>query len=246
MIELNPYSHDFHNDPYPIYEQLREQQPLYRNDELGFWALSRHSDLITALKDYETYSNKDGVALEALDSTATQVMFILAMDPPLQKKVRGLVRHVFTRRRVDEMEPRIRELSKKYLQKIIDRDTGECDFIEDFAGKVPMDVISDMVGVPEADRDMVRNWANIMMDRVDGSPEIPPHAMEASANLLKYFIDMVKERRRGITPKQDDLTTAIMSAEIDGEKPRLICSIPTRQLRRTFQTNVGLFRQKLI
>ncbi len=216
MLELNPYSHVFHNDPYPTYKYLRDEAPLYRNDELGFWALSRHDDVETAFKDFETYSNAEGVALEALDSEVRKVMFILAMDPPLQKKVRRLVSNVFTPRRVIEMEPKVRQLSRQYLEEIIAKGTGECDYIEDFAGRVPMDVISEMIGVPVEDRDMVRGWANRMMDRADGSPEIPRHAMEASMNILVYFQDMVKNRR--IHPGEDDLTTAVLNAEVDGEK----------------------------
>jgi hypothetical protein len=82
VIEFNPYSWDFHEDPLPIYRALRDEAPAYRNDELGFWALSRHDDVLDALKDWETYSSSEGVALEAFDKEAWRLAFFLAMDPP--------------------------------------------------------------------------------------------------------------------------------------------------------------------
>jgi len=216
-FELNPYSHDFHENPYPVYEKLREEAPAYFNEKLNFWALSRHADVQAAFKDWKTYTNREGVALEAQPESVSKVMSILGMDPPDHNKVRKIVVHVFTARAMDDMEEGIRNLAKRYINDMADktRQGEEVDLIEDFAGKLPMDVISDMIGVPVEDRDKVRNWANIMMDRTDGSEAIPPHAMEASAHLLTYFSDMVQGlRKNGL---QDNLTAKFMQAEVDGD-----------------------------
>jgi cytochrome P450 len=216
-LELNPYSHEFHNDPYPTYERLREEAPAYYNDKLGFWALSRHEDIEAAFKDWKTFTNKEGVALEAQKETVAKVMSILGMDPPEHNKVRKLLIHVFTARAMDEMEDRVREMARELIDKMLAKQASgeEIDFIEDFAGLLPMDVISDMIGVPAEDRDRVRDWANTMMDRTDGSEEIPQHAMEASTNILVYFHKMVARlREEGLC---DDLTAKMMQAEVDGE-----------------------------
>ncbi len=217
-LELNPYAWDFHNDPYPTYKRLREEAPAYHNDRLGFWAISRHEDVEAAFRDWKMYSNKDGVALEALPQSVTKMMSILGMDPPLHNDIRRIVVHVFTAKQMDAMEEGIRQMAVKYVRSLVDKSkAGEpIDFIEDFAGRLPMDVISDMIGVPKEDRDKVREWANTMMDRVDGSEEIPPHAMQASINLLMYFTEMVKCRReKGIG---DDLAAKFMRAEVEGKK----------------------------
>lgn len=217
-LELNPYSHDFHNDPYPTYHRLREEAPAYYNDKLKFWALSRHKDVDAAFKNWKLFSSREGVALETLGESVSRVMSIIGMDPPIHNDIRKIVVHVFTAKQMDAMEEGVRRTARRYLEEMKRKTAaGEVvDFIEDFAGKLPMDVISDMLGVPAVDRDKVRNWANTMMDRLDGSEEIPPHAMEASGNILTYFSKLVEHRRQhGLG---DDLTGQFMDAELDGNK----------------------------
>ena len=214
-LVLNPYDWSFHDDPYPIYQRLRAEAPVYYNAELDFYALSRHQDVLAAFKDWETFSNRGGVALENTTDDVASVYFILAMDPPRHHAMRGIIRKVFTPRRVAELEAPLRRLSQHYIAAF--PASGEIDFIEAFAGRIPMDIISEMIGVPPGDRDMIRHWANTLIERVDGSPKIPPAAIEASINLLGYFGDMVRERRRnGAT--HDDLTTAVLETTLDGER----------------------------
>lgn len=216
MAHLNPYDWGFHEDPYVVYKQLREEARVYYNEELDFYALSHHEDISDALKNYQDFSNRRGVALEDIDDYALKVQFILAMDPPQQKAMRGIVRKVFTPRKVDELKPYLRELAQGYIKRF--PEDGEIDFIEAFAGKMPMDVISEMIGVPEEDRDKVRGWANDLMERIDGSPELPEIAMTGSINILSYFIGMVRSRLEDIDNAPDDLTTQVLKAELDGEK----------------------------
>lgn len=215
MPHMNPYDWSFHEDPYPIYKQLREEAPVYYNEELNFYALSRYRDVESALKNWQVFSNKAGVALESLDADPAKVYFILGMDPPRQTAVRGILRKVFTPRRVAELEPVLRKMSQSYIQSFADSG-GDVEFVEAYAGKVPMDLISEMIGVPVEDRDMIRGWANDLMERVDGKPEIPPKAIESSLNLLSYFADMVKAKYRGLGG--EDLTTAVLEARLDGER----------------------------
>ena len=168
MVEFNPFSWETHENPYPVYRALRDEAPVYRNEELGFWALSRHDDVLMALRDPERFSSANGVALEAMGPEAHRVMSFLAMDPPRHDRMRALVSRGFTPRRVRDLEPRIRELANRYIDRVIDK--GQCDFIDDFAGKIPMDVISEMIGVPQHDRDMVRAWADLVVHREEGDP----------------------------------------------------------------------------
>ncbi|MCP5056443.1 MAG: cytochrome P450 [bacterium] len=143
MVDFNPFDYAFHEDPYPVYAALRREAPVYHNPSLGFWAFARYADVLAAFKDWRTYSNKGGVALEqganeAGDTTA--FLSMLGMDPPRHDGLRSLVSRGFTPRRVSAMEPRIRELAIHYIERF--RDRGECDFVAEFAGKLPMDVVS--------------------------------------------------------------------------------------------------------
>jgi cytochrome P450 len=214
LVEYSPYAYQVHEDPYPIYAQLREHAPLYRNDEIGFWAVSRHADVLAALRDTKRFSNAFGVSLDqGSREDAAAVMSFLAMDPPLHTRMRSLVSRAFTPRRVADLEPRVRELSTHWIDRFIER--GRCDFIADFAGKLPMDVISEMLGVPEADRDTLRTWADTVVHREEGKTDVPQAGMEAAAHMLRYFAEMVPERRK--RPGRD-LTSALFEAEIDGER----------------------------
>jgi len=214
-VHFDPFAYEFHADPYPLYRVLREQAPVYRNEELRFWALSRHADVLAGFKDCETFSNTGGVSLEmgALGEDASAVLSFLGMDPPRHTRMRGLVSKGFTPRRVSELEPRIRALAVGYLERA--REAGELDFVADFAGRLPMDVVSELLGVPAADRDLLRRWADLVLHREAGVQGIPPEGIEASGKLLRYFSLAVAERR--LRPG-DDLASALCAAELDGER----------------------------
>ena len=214
MVELNPYSWDFHEDPYPIYRALRDEAPAYYNEELGFWALSRHADVLDGFRRPHTFSNSQGVALEALSEHAHHVMSMLAMDPPQHGKVRGLVSKVFTPRRVRALEPAIRARSVELIDAFVER--GEAEFIDDFAGILPMDVISEIIGIPAVDRAEIRRLADLVVHREGGRPEVPPEGAAASGKMLAYLRDNVAERRK--RGGGDTMTDGLLVAEIDGER----------------------------
>jgi cytochrome P450 len=213
-IVYNPYDWGTHEDPYPIYRALRDEAPVYFNAELDFWALSRHEDVLAAFRDSERFSNAEGIALEREQlPDVSVVMSFLGMDPPRHDRLRALVNRGFTPRRVAALEPHIRELAVHYLDSFVA--DGRCDFIGQFAGKLPMDVISEMVGVPPEDRDTLRAWADTVVHREEGKAEVPVAGMEAATKILRYFAKHVNERRS--TPP-NDLTGALITAEIDGER----------------------------
>ncbi|WP_099020591.1 cytochrome P450 [Mycolicibacterium palauense] len=215
---LDPYDYDFHEDPYPYYRRLRDEAPLYHNPELGFWAVSRHHDVLQGFRNSATLSNRDGVSLDPVSRGphASKTMSFLAMDDPAHLRLRTLVSKGFTPRRIRELEPRVTELTRKHLDVMLDKaGSGPVDYVAEFAGKLPMDVISELMGVPEPDRDRIRAMADGVMHREDGVNDVPASAIEASLNLIVYYQEMVAERRRKPT---DDLTSALLSAEIDGDR----------------------------
>ena len=214
-LEFDPYSYEVHEDPYPFYARLRAEAPVYRNEKLGFWALSRHADVLAAFRDWQHFSSRHGVSLDldAFHDRADTTMSFLAMDPPRHDRLRALVSRGFTPRRVTALEPHVRALSRHYLEGFAER--GSCDFIGDFAGKLPMDVISEMLGVPPEDRATLREWADLVVHREPGVDGLPPAAAQSALRMLHYFSEMLADRRR---QPRDDLTGALITAELDGDR----------------------------
>ncbi|MGB8649820.1 MAG: cytochrome P450 [Mycobacteriales bacterium] len=211
---FDPYDYALHEDPYPVYAALREHAPVYRNEALGFWALSRHADVLEAFRDADRFSSADGVSLDpaATGPQASKVMSFLAMDDPRHFRMRSLVTKGFTPRRVRELETRVREITHEHLDAALS--CASFDFIDDLAGRVPMDVVSELLGVPAADRGELRRLADLVVHREDGVLDVPPAAAEASMQLIVYYLDLVTERRRR---RRDDLTSALLDVDVDGE-----------------------------
>jgi len=208
-LAYNPYDYQVHEDPYPIYARLRAEAPLYRNEELDFWALSRHHDVLGAFRNPAQLSNRFGVSIDpaAYGPEAHRAMSFLAMDPPRHTRMRSLVSKAFTPRRVAALEPRVREVAREHIEAAVER--AEFDFVADFAGRMPMDVISEMIGVPRADRAEMRRLADLLVHREEGLNDVPPEGVEAALTMAGYFSDMVTARRDA---PGDDLTSALLDA----------------------------------
>jgi len=218
-IVFDPYDYAFQEDPYPTYRRCRDEDPLHHNEDLDIWFLTRHADVQHALRTENVYSNAMGVSIDksAWGPDAHKVMSFLGMAPPRQTRLRSLVSRGFTPRRVTELAPQIERLTDRYLTQCLARarDGQGFDWIHDFAGLLPMDVISQMMGVPEADRTEVRRLADLVVHREPGVRDVPQAGMEASLTLVAYYADMVEQRKRR---PADDLTSALLAASIDGDR----------------------------
>jgi cytochrome P450 len=216
---FDPYDHRLQDDPYPVYARLRREDPFHHDEEHDFWVLSRHADVHAAVRSDAAYSNRMGVSLDASawNEHAHTVMSFLAMDPPRQTRLRRLVSKGFTPRRVAALEPQIQRITDHYLDRLLEGHAGgvELDWISDLAGKVPMDVISEMLGVPEEDRDEVRRLADLLVMREDGLRDVPAAGIEASLQLFDYYRQHVA---RAKASPGDDLTTALLGAEDGGDR----------------------------
>src|SRR5262245_26995034 len=216
MVEFSPYGYAFHEDPYPLYARLRAEAPVYHDAADGFWALSRHDDVLAAFKSPRVFSNRRGVSLDpsARRGGARAGMSFLAMDPPEHTRFRALVARGFTPRRVAALEPRIRELTRSHLDPLVG--SGGFDVIADFAGKLPMDVISEMLGVPEADRAQLRLWADLLVHREEGSLDLPPAGVAAFVSIRSWFREHLARLRKR---PGDDLLSALLDLDEDGFRP---------------------------
>jgi cytochrome P450 len=214
-VHFDPFAYEFHEDPYPVYRALRAHAPVYKNPEMGFWALSRHADVVAGFKDSERLCNSGGISLEMgdLGSDMSAVLSILGMDPPRHTRMRGLVSRGFTPRRVAGLEPRVRQMATAYIDRFAEK--GHCDFVAEFAGRLPMDVVSEMLGVPESDRDTLRAWADTVLHRDEGVRSVPPEGVAASMKLLEYFFKLVASRRK---QPGADLASALLQVELDGDR----------------------------
>ena len=213
-LAYSPYDYVIHEDPYPTYARLRSEAPVFYNEELDFFAYARHADVLAAFRDVDRYSNAYGVSLDpaAFGPDAHRAMSFLAMDPPRHTRMRSIVGKSFTPRRVAAMEGDIRRLARAHLEPAIER--GSFDFIGDFAGRLPMDVISELVGVPPSDRAEVRRLADLLVHREEGMDDIPQAGLDAALALAGYYAQMVAERRRR---EHDDLTWSLLQQEVDGQ-----------------------------
>lgn len=214
-LRFDPYDYEIQEDPYPTYALMREQAPLYRDPVHGYYALSRYADVHAAFRDPGTFSSAMGVTLDASawGPDAHALMSVMAMDPPDQTRLRSLVSRGFTAKRIAELEPRITAIVRQHLAPALDR--RSFDFVADLAEVVPMDVISDMMGVPPADRAEVLRLATRVVHRPPGARDIPAAGVEAAMSLVAYYTDLLAERRRR---PADDLLSALLAVEAEGDR----------------------------
>jgi cytochrome P450 len=208
VVRFDPYSYEHHEDPYPTYRRLRDEAPAYLDPERGFWALSRHDDVRAAIDDWPTFSSSEGITLER-GSGGVEPMLI-EMDPPRHTELRALVSRAFTPKRVAELEDPTRALARELVDGFGSRD--RVDVIGDFAAKLPMAVISVMLGVPREDQDRLREWSDAMLHREEGSSDLTPEGIAGATRLHGYFQDLIADRR---THPRDDLAGALVLAQED-------------------------------
>lgn len=216
MNELyDPFSHELHDDPYPVYRTLRDGYPLYYCETRRCWVLSRFGDVWQAVHDPATFSSAKGIFPGMGDASPEDVVFpvMIMMDPPRHTQLRSLVNRAFTRRQIMEREAAIQTIARELVGTLADK--GEGDLVEDLARPLPTIVIADLLGVPRDDRADFRHWSDQIVQDNPDDPEVAMRALVASAKLYAYFQELVADRRR--LPR-DDLVTALIEAEIDGQR----------------------------
>jgi cytochrome P450 len=210
MVEFDPFDYRTHDDPYPIYQRLRDEAPLYWNDKHGFWILSRYEDCRRAVQDFKTFCNGQGQTLEPLKA---QVPTVLTVDPPDHTRLRHLTLGMFLPGVVEKLEALVRDLARDLLRPHLPQ--GRIDIVTDFAARLPMAIICRMLGFPREDEDMLRNWTDLVVHRDEGVFEMPEAGMKATLALYDYY-DQTMRRRAG-EPPRDDVVGKLMRDEADGQ-----------------------------
>jgi cytochrome P450 len=206
-IEFDPYDYDTFCDPYPTYKRLRDELPVYRNAALGFWALARHADVLAAHNDWERFSSAGGVTIEGDEKGSP---FLIVKDPPEHRWHRKVIGKVFTPKRIGALEPFIRERAAELLDP--HRGEPEFDVAGDFAVLLPLDVISELIGIPQALRPDVHRLSDRVAARGDEARR--DDAMAAGLELFELYLGLVKDRR--IHPR-DDVITILMETEVEDD-----------------------------
>lgn len=213
-IQFSPYDHAVHDDPYPHYARLREEAPVYYNEEHGFWLLSKWEDCWNAFRDFKTFSSINGPALEANQSTTDGYPMFINMDPPDHTRIRRLLSPLMVPQRIAMLEDYTRQKARSLIDAKLH--TGEFDFIEDFSAILPMDVISTMIHVPPEDQDKVRGWADDLIYREDGEFGIGERTINGYLHISSYFDNLSKELAKK-PHDPEDMFSCFLQAEREGK-----------------------------
>ncbi|MBZ0280995.1 MAG: cytochrome P450 [Anaerolineae bacterium] len=225
-MQFDPLSREFQRDPYPFYDVLRAETPILYWKDWNIWFLTSYDDVSTLLRDrrlgrtmdhvlpHESRSVKSFPDWEApFHKLSAHSMF--DKEPPEHTRLRSLVHKVFTPRRVESLRDRIQHITNKLLDTVQAR--GEMDILEDFAVPLPVTVIAELLGVPEADRHRLRPWSHdiVAMYELDHTEEQGRQAVQAAIEFSDYLREMAARRRR---EPQDDLITALALVEEAGDQ----------------------------
>ena len=219
---FNPLSPDFIRDPYPHYDRLRAVDPVHVTPFRQFVA-SRHADVSLVMRDKRfgkdfVERSKRRYSDKIMDEPVFRSMshWMLQADPPDHTRLRGLVVKAFTARRVEDMRPRIQEIVDQTIDAVIDR--GHMDLIEDFAFRLPVTIICDMLGIPEEHRETFYKSSRDggrLLDPVPLSPEEISQGNAGNLMAQMYFQQLFELRRKN---PGEDLITQLVQAEEDGNK----------------------------
>jgi cytochrome P450 len=217
--------------PHQVFEQLRREAPLHWSElsdfehERGFWSVVRYADIAEVGRDHETFSSKRSIILvdklswdpEVPDPIDVGEHMLITQDPPRHDHLKTLVQSAFTPRRALEHTERMREIiNLVYDRALADHADGRVDLVQDVGVYVPSMVIGDMLGVPREDADRLVDWTNRTTAFED--PRLVPDlgdVWQALQEFIPYVNEMLEERKERPT---DDLTTAFLEAEVDGER----------------------------
>jgi len=219
---FNPLSPEFIRNPYPHYQRMRATDPVHLTQH-GMYVASRHADITVVLRDKRfgkeyVERTKRRYGPNVMDEPVFRnfALTMLQQDPPDHTRLRGLVVKAFTARRVEDMRPRIQGIVDENLDRIIPQ--GRMDLIEDFAYRLPVTIICDMLGIPEDHREMFYTGARGSGRILEPVPMTPEEVKQSNAGqaMMKMYFDQLFDLRR--REPGDDLTTQLLQAEEDGSK----------------------------
>ncbi|WKG01861.1 cytochrome P450 [Mycolicibacterium sp. HK-90] len=210
QVYFDPYDVEINANPYPTFARLREESPLYYNEQHDFYALSRFADVNKGLVDHETFSSARGAIIELIKANIDIPSGALIFeDPPIHTVHRKLLARMFTPRKINALEPKIREFCAQSLDPLVG--TGKIDFIKDFGAIMPMRVISALLGIPEDDQEMIRDHGNDQLRTEAGKPMKAAQEGLVDGSIFETYIDWRKDN------PSDDIMTDLLNVEFTDE-----------------------------
>jgi cytochrome P450 len=209
-IHFDPYDIDLVADPYPMYKRLRDEMPLYHNEQYDFFAVSRYTDVETGLRDSTTFISGRGNILELIKADLDIPSGVILMeDPPLHDIHRKLLSRMFTPRKLESLEQRIREFCARCLDPL--GGTGRFDFVEDLGARMPMQVIGMLLGLPDENQQQARDFANAVLHTEPGQPmKIATEGID-EGEMYAAYVDWRAEN------PSDDIVTELLNVEFEDE-----------------------------
>ena len=209
-VSYDPYDVEINADPYPVFRRLREEAPLYRNDAYDFYALSRFTDVERGLVDAQTYISGRGAILELIKADMEMPPGTLIFeDPPIHTVHRSLLSRVFTPKKMNALEPRIRDFCARSLDPLVG--AGGFDLVRDLGAQMPMRVIGMLLGIPEEDQETVRDRSDAALRTEPGQPMQYSQERFVTGEAFAEYIDWRAEH------PSDDLMTEMLQAEFEDE-----------------------------
>ena len=206
----DPYDVAINADPYPAFRRLREHAPLYYNEQYDFFAVSRYDDVERGLKDRETYISSRGAILELIKAEIEMPPGVIIFeDPPIHTMHRGLLSRVFTPKKMNALEPQVREFCAASLDPLVG--SGRFDFVADLGAQMPMRVIGMLLGIPEQDQEAVRDHVDASLRTEAGEPMTTSLDSILSGEIFSDYIDWRAQH------PSDDLMTELLNAEFEDE-----------------------------
>src|SRR5712692_2653275 len=221
LDEINPASFDFwlRDDIHGAMARLRNERPVawheHRDSGRGFWSLTRFDDIAAASRDWETFSSAYGIQVltDPEDTERIGIRSMISTDPPKHTKLRSIVNRGFTPRMVAKAEEAVRRRAREIVDGIAPK--GEVEFVGEVASVLPVAVICDMMGVPEADRPRLLDLTNRLLAGGDAEYGGTKESLrQAGQELREYGLWLGKSR---LADPQDDITTTLVHAELDGD-----------------------------
>ena len=214
-LVYDPYDYGIDADPHPVWKRLRDEAPVYYNERLDFYALSRFDDVLRAHLDPATFSSAHTTVLEMMQPEPSEFerSLMIFMDPPVHTRYRKLVSRAFTPRHMAALEPRIRALAGRFLDEFAGAGRGAFDYVDDFGARLPVMVISALLGAPEEDEPQLRQWTDDML-HIDPGEMLGSHAMAIQRASHDYWQAHIDERRRH---PRDDIMSELMTAELEDD-----------------------------
>ncbi|MGW1797879.1 cytochrome P450 family protein [Streptomyces sp. NPDC001984] len=215
VIDLGEFGDGFRRDPHPVYARLRELGPVHRvrlgapDAHQETWLVVGHEEARAALADPRLAKDAEKIGIRFLDEELIG-KYLLAADPPQHTRLRGLITRAFTIRRVEELRPRIQEITDSLLAEMLPR--GRADLVESLAYPLPITVICELLGVPEMDR---AEFRKISTEAV--APTSADSEYDAFVKLAEYLTELIEDRRCA-GPSGDLLSDLIRTTAEDGDR----------------------------